>query len=152
MPSERTLILIKPDAVQRALMGPIVTRLERTGYKIVGVKMLHVDEGLASRLYAEHKEKPFYDGLVKYITSSPVVALVLSGPEVVAKIRQLMGATNPLEAAPGTIRGDFGEDVGRNLVHGSASVEDAQREVPIFFDKGEIMSYHRGLGPWILDI
>ena len=152
MPSERTLILIKPDAVQRALMGPIVTRLERTGYKIIGVKMLHVDEGLASRLYAEHKEKPFYDGLVKYITSSPVVALVLSGPEVVAKIRQLMGATNPLEAAPGTIRGDFGEDVGRNLVHGSASVQDAQREVPIFFDEGEIMSYHRGLGPWILDI
>ena len=152
MPSERTLILIKPDAVQRALMGPIVTRLERTGYKIIGVKMLHVDEGLASRLYAEHKEKPFYDGLVKYITSSPVVALVLSGPEVVAKIRQLMGATNPLEAAPGTIRGDFGEDVGRNLVHGSASVQDAQREVPIFFDDGEIMSYHRGLGPWILDI
>ena len=152
MPSERTLILIKPDAVQRALMGPIVTRLERTGYKIIGVKMLHVDEGLASRLYAEHKEKPFYDGLVKYITSSPVVALVLSGPEVVAKLRQLMGATNPLEAAPGTIRGDFGEDVGRNLVHGSASIEDAQREVPIFFDKGEIMSYHRGLGPWILDI
>jgi len=152
MPSERTLILIKPDAVQRALTGPIVTRLERTGYKIIGVKMLHVDEGLASRLYAEHKEKPFYDGLVKYITSSPVVAMVLSGPEVVAKIRQLMGATNPLEAAPGTIRGDFGEDVGRNLVHGSASVQDAQREVPIFFDKGEIMSYHRGLGPWILDI
>ena len=152
MPSERTLILIKPDAVQRALMGPIVTRLERTGYKIIGMKMLQVDEGLASRLYAEHKEKPFYDGLVKYITSSPVVALVLSGPEVVAKIRQLMGATNPLEAAPGTIRGDFGEDVGRNLVHGSASIEDAQREVPIFFDKGEIMSYHRGLGPWILDI
>jgi len=152
MPSERTLILIKPDAVQRALMGPIVTRLERTGYKIIGVKMLHVDEGLASRLYAEHKEKPFYDGLVKYITSSPVVAMVLSGPEVVAKIRQLMGATNPLEAAPGTIRGDFGEDVGRNLVHGSASVQDAQREVPIFFDEGEIMSYHRGLGPWILDI
>ncbi len=152
MPSERTLILIKPDAVQRALMGPIVTRLERTGYKIIGVKMLHVDEGLASRLYAEHKEKPFYDGLVKYITSSPVVAMVLSGPEVVAKIRQLMGATNPLEAAPGTIRGDFGEDVGRNLVHGSASVQDAQREVPIFFDDGEIMSYHRGLGPWILDI
>jgi len=152
MPSERTLILIKPDAVQRALTGPIVTRLERTGYKIIGVKMLHVDEGLASRLYAEHKEKPFYDGLVKYITSSPVVAMVLSGPEVVAKIRQLMGATNPLEAAPGTIRGDFGEDVGRNLVHGSASVQDAQREVPIFFDEGEIMSYHRGLGPWILDI
>ena len=152
MPSERTLILIKPDAVQRALMGPIVTRLERTGYKIIGMKMLQVDEGLASRLYAEHKEKPFYDGLVKYITSSPVVALVLSGPEVVAKIRQLMGATNPLEAAPGTIRGDFGEDVGRNLVHGSASIQDAQREVPIFFDEGEIMSYHRGLGPWILDI
>ena len=152
MPSERTLILVKPDAVQRALMGPIVTRLERTGYKIIGVKMLHVDEGLAARLYEEHREKPFYNGLVKYITSSPVVAMVLSGPEVVAKIRQLMGATNPLEAAPGTIRGDFGEDVGRNLVHGSASLEDAQREVPIFFDEGEIMSYHRGLGPWILDI
>ena len=152
MPSERTLILIKPDAVQRALLGPIVTRLERTGYKIIGVKMLHVDEGLAAKLYAEHREKPFYDGLVKYITSSPVVAMVLSGPEVVAKIRQLMGATNPLEAAPGTIRGDFGEDVGRNLVHGSASVEDAEREVPIFFDEAETMSYHRGLGPWILDI
>ncbi|MBM3956546.1 MAG: nucleoside-diphosphate kinase [Gemmatimonadetes bacterium] len=152
MPSERTLVLIKPDAVQRALLGPIVTRLERTGYKIIGVKMLHVDQDLAAKLYAEHKAKPFYDGLVKYITSSPLVAMVLSGPEVVAKIRQLMGATNPLEAAPGTIRGDFGEDIGRNLVHGSATVQDAQREVPLFFGEDEIMSYHRGLGPWILDI
>ena len=152
MPSERTLVLVKPDAVQRALMGPIVARLERTGYKIIGMKMLQVDDDLAARLYEEHVGKPFYDGLVSFIKSCPLVAMVLSGPEVVAKIRQLMGATDPLRAAPGTIRGDFGEDIGRNLIHGSASLEDAQREVPLFFDDGDIVSYHRGLGPWILDI
>ena len=151
MSYERTLVLIKPDGVQRGLAGQIVARLENTGYKIVGMKLMQVPRQLAEQHYAEHVGKPFYDGLVEYISSSPVVAMCLQGPSVISATRKLMGATNPSEAAPGTIRGDYGVEIGRNLVHGSASAEDAAREVALFFSEGEIVDWQRAAEPWILE-
>ena len=151
MTTERTLVLVKPDAVQRGLAGEIVGRLERTGLQIVGLKLMLISQDLASRHYAEHAEKPFYPGLVSFITSSPVVAVALEGLSAISTTRKIMGATNPVEAAPGTIRGDLGVDMGRNLIHGSANAEDAAREVALFFDDSELVSHDRATQPWIVE-
>lgn len=151
MSTERTLVLVKPDGVQRGLTGEIVGRLERTGLQIIGMKLMLISEDLASRHYAEHTEKPFYRGLVSFITSSPVVALALEGPSAISTIRKVMGVTDPADAAPGSIRGDLGIDMGRNLIHGSANAEDAAREVALFFDDSELISYDRATQPWIVE-
>ena len=148
---ERTLVLVKPDGVQRGLVGKVISRFEGTGLKITGLKIIQIPDALAARHYAEHKGKPFYDGLISFITSSPSVALVLEGTNAVSNVRKLMGVTNPSEAQPGTIRGDFALDLGRNIVHGSANTEDAAREVPLFFDESEITSYDRAVDPWIYE-
>lgn len=150
MDLERTLVLVKPDGVQRSLIGTILGRFEATGMKIVGMKLMQVDEALAQRHYAEHEGKPFYEGLVSYITSAPVVALCLEGPDAIANTRKLMGATSPNEAAPGTIRGDFGVEISRNLVHGSANPDDAAREVGLFFGDEELIDYARANDVWIV--
>ncbi len=133
MAEERTLVLIKPDGVKRGLVGEIISRFERLGLRIVAMKLMRVDEELASRHYAEHREKPFYPELVSFITSGEVVAMVLEGESAVAAVRKVMGATNCLEAAPGTIRGDFGLGITQNLVHGSDGPESAAREISLFF-------------------
>ena len=151
MSTERTLVLVKPDGVQRGLTGEIVRRLERTGLQIIGMKLMMISDDLASRHYAEHAEKPFYRGLVSFITSSPVVALALEGPSAISTIRKVMGVTDPADAAPGSIRGDLGIDMGRNLIHGSANSEDAAREVTLFFDDSELISYDRATQPWIVE-
>jgi nucleoside-diphosphate kinase len=138
MPVEQTLILCKGDAVQRGLVGEIVARIERRGYVLVAMKMLNVTEALAKRHYAEHEGKPFFEGLVAYITSSPVVAMVVSGENAIEACRQMIGATDPRKAAPGTIRADLAQTIGRNLVHGSDSPESAKREIAIWFQPREI--------------
>jgi nucleoside-diphosphate kinase len=148
---EQTLILIKPDGVERLLIGPIITRFEQHGLKIVGLKMVQVSNKLARQHYAVHEDKPFFKPLIEYITSSPVVAIVLEGPEAVQIARNTIGATRPAEAAPGTIRGDFGMMVGRNLVHGSDSPENAAIEISLWFDKAEVASYNRTIESWILE-
>ena len=149
MDLERTLVLVKPDGVQRGLVGTIIGKFEATGMKIVGMKLMHVSEKLAQRHYAEHEGKPFYTGLVDYITAAPVVALCLEGPDAIAITRKLMGATNPSDAPPGTIRGDFGVEISRNLVHGSANEGDAAREVGLFFSDEELIDYSRSNDVWI---
>jgi len=151
MASELTLVLVKPDGVQRGLAGEIISRLERTGMQIIGMKVMQVSDELAGEHYAEHQGKPFYPGLVSFITSSPVVAIALEGPSAISTTRKLMGVTNPAEAAPGTIRGDLGVDMGRNLIHGSANAEDASREVPLWFGVDELVSYDRSTQPWIVE-
>ncbi len=148
---ERTLILVKPDAVQRGLIGEVLGRLEARGLRIVGLRLMHVDEALARRHYAEHDGKPFFAGLVDYITSSPLVAAVLEGPDAIAAARQTMGATRPTEAAPGTIRGDLGLEVGRNLVHGSDGPESAAREIALFFGEEPLPSWDRDTDRWIFE-
>ena len=149
--SQRTLVLLKPDAVQRGLVGPIIGRLESIGLRIAGMKLMQISDKLASKHYGEHEGKPFYAGLVGFITSSPVVALALEGPSAISTTRKLMGATNPADSDPGTIRGDFGVDMGRNLIHGSANAEDAVREVALFFDDSELVAYDRATQPWIVE-
>jgi nucleoside-diphosphate kinase len=148
---ERTLIIIKPDAVQRGLIGKIVARFERRGLRIAAMKLMHIDEALAQRHYAIHEGKPFYEPLIGYITSSPVVVMVLEGNDAIDIVRRTMGATNPAEAAPGTIRADFGLEIGRNLVHGSDGPDTAAFEVSLFFDAEEILSYDRDTDPWIFE-
>ena len=148
---ERTLILVKPDAMQRGLAGEILARFERRGLRLVGLRLLRVDKAMARRHYAEHIGKPFFDGLVAYITSSPIIAAVFEGNGAVRAVRQTMGATRPTEAAPGTIRADFGLEVGRNLVHGSDSVESAKREIGIFFEGERLYSWRRDADPWIFE-
>jgi len=148
---ERTLILVKPDAMQRGLAGEILARFERRGLRLVGLRLLKVDKAMAKRHYAEHIGKPFFDGLVDYITSSPIVAAVFEGSNAVAAARQLMGSTRPTEAAPGTIRADFGLEVGRNLVHGSDSVASAKREIEIFFEGQRLTSWKRDVDPWVFE-
>ena len=135
---ERSLVLIKPDAMQRGLVGTIITRLERQGLKMVAIKMLHLDKALAQQLYAIHRDKPFFDDLVNYISSAPIIAIVFEGEKAVEVIRKTMGATDPARAEAGTIRGDFGQDIGRNSVHGSDSAETAEKEVKLFFAEDEI--------------
>jgi nucleoside-diphosphate kinase len=148
---ERTLILIKPDGVERGLIGPIITRFEQRGLKLVAMKMLQVSDDLACRHYAVHEGKPFYEPLIEYITSSPVVAMVLEGPEAVQIARNTIGATKPIEATAGSIRGDFGLMVGRNLVHGSDSPENAVAEITLWFDESELITYERSFDRWILE-
>ena len=146
---ERTLVLLKPDAVQRRLVGRIISRFEDKGLKIVGMKLMQVTRELAERHYAEHREKPFFSELVSFITSSPIVAMVVEGPGAIDEVRRLMGKTDPREAAPGTIRGDYGLSITQNLVHGSDSPESAAREIPIFFSEGEIFDYSMADEPWL---
>ncbi|MBI3744359.1 MAG: nucleoside-diphosphate kinase [Chloroflexi bacterium] len=148
---ERTLVLAKPDAVQRGLAGEIITRLERTGLRLVGLKLLHIDMALARKHYAVHEDKPFFDGLVKFITSSPVVAMVWEGPRAVEVVRKTMGATDPAKSAPGSLRGDFGLTIGMNLVHGSDSPENAAKEVALFFKPNELVTYKRDIERWVIE-
>ena len=146
---ERTLFIIKPDAVQRGLIGDIVARLERRGLKIVAMKMMQISKELASRHYAVHAGKPFYEGLVAYITSAPVVVLAVEGKGAIEVVRATMGATNPVQAASGTIRADFSMEIGRNLVHGSDGPETAAFELGLFFSADEIVSWERSTDRWI---
>ncbi|MSR58172.1 MAG: nucleoside-diphosphate kinase [Planctomycetaceae bacterium] len=146
---ERTLILFKPDAVQRRLSGRLLTRLEDKGLKIVGLKMLRVTKELSAKHYAEHVTKPFYPLLEEFITSGPVVALVAEGPQAVAVVRGMMGPTNGAQAAPGTIRGDFGVSRQMNLMHGSDSVEAATKEIAVYFKPEELISYESTLAGWV---
>jgi len=146
---ERSLVLIKPDAIQRGMAGEIISRLEKKGLKIVAMKMLHMDKNLAQRHYAIHKGKAFFDDLVNFITSSPIIAIVFQGKNAVGIIRQMMGETDPAKAYSGTIRGDFGIDIRHNLVHGSDSLENASKEIDLFFSTEEIFNYDRELDMWI---
>ena len=148
---ERTLIIVKPDAVQRGLSGEIIRRFENRGLRIVGMKFIHMSRELAGRHYAIHQGKPFYEGLINYITSAPVIVMVLEGTQAVAVARNTIGATKPVEAAAGTIRGDLGLEVGRNLVHGSDSVENAAKEINLFFSAGELIDWTRDTDRWIFE-
>jgi len=138
---ERSLVLIKPDAIQRGLAGTIITRLESQGLKLVALKMLHLDKALARRHYAIHRDKPFFESLVDYISSAPIIAIIFEGKRAVEVIREMMGPTDPAKAEAGTIRGDFGLDIGRNTIHGSDSVETAEEEIKLFFSEDEIFGY-----------
>lgn len=142
---------MKPDAVQRGLIGEIIKRFEQRGLRIIGLKLVHVTEELAKKHYAEHEGKPFFEGLVSYITSAPVVLMVLEGKNAIAAARTTIGSTRPHEAAAGTIRGDLGMDVGRNLVHGSDSPASGEREVANFFTEAELLSWSRNTDPWIFE-
>jgi nucleoside-diphosphate kinase len=146
---EKSLVLVKPDAVQRGLAGEIISRLEKKGLKIVAMKMLRMDGALAQRHYAVHTGKAFFNDLVDFITSGPVIAVVFQGRNAVEVIRQVMGATDPAKASSGTIRGDFGIDIGHNLMHGSDSLDNASGEIDLFFSAEEILSYDRDLDNWI---
>jgi len=145
---ERSLVLLKPDTVQRGLIGELITRLEEKGLKISAMKLMQVSEDLAKRHYEEHLEKDFFSDLFNFITSSPIVAMVVEGDQAVSVIRKMMGATNPFEADPGTIRGDYGLDLTKNLVHGSDSAESAKREIDLFFDEDEIVDYELTSKKW----
>ncbi len=146
---ERTLVIIKPDAVQRGLIGEIISRLERRGLKLVGMKFMAISENLARRHYAVHEGKPFFEGLIRYITSAPVVVMVWQGPEAIAIVRRTMGSTNPQEANPGTLRADYGLDIERNLIHGSDGPETAAAEVALYFAPHELVEWERTIDPWI---
>jgi nucleoside-diphosphate kinase len=146
---QRTLVLVKPDGVQRGLIGLILARLERRGLKLVALKMMRISRELAARHYAEHESKPFYDGLIAFITSGPVVAMIWEGREAVAVVRSVMGSTDPLKAAPGTIRGDLALDLGMNLIHGSDSAARAETEMALFFSAAELHDYERTADRWI---
>lgn len=146
---ECTLVIIKPDAVQRGLVGPILTRLERRGLRLAAMKLIQITPELASRHYQVHQGKPFYKGLVEFITSGPVVVAVIEGTDAINTVRKTMGATNPAQAEPGTIRADYALEIGRNLVHGSDGAETAAYEIPLFFTEAEILSYERAIDAWI---
>lgn len=148
---ERTYLMVKPDGVQRGLVGQIISRFEQRGYKIVGLKMMQIPREVAEKHYGEHAGKPFFAGLVDFITSGPVVAMVVEGKDVVTTAREMMGATNPLKAASGTIRATFGVDVGRNIIHGSDSLASAEREIGIFFHPEELVDYGRAIDTWIYE-
>ena len=149
MSNESTLVLIKPDGVNRALIGKVIEKLESTGLKITGMKLILIDKDLASKHYEEHKDKPFFSSLVNFITSSPVVALALNGENAIQKTRTIMGSTNPLESSPGTIRGDFGLSLEKNVIHGSANENDALREIKLYFSEEEIINYDRSVDNWV---
>jgi len=148
---ERTLVIIKPDGVQRQLIGPIITRLEQRGLKIAAMKLIQVSNDLARKHYAIHEGKPFYEPLIQYITSAPVVVMVVEGPSAIEATRNTMGATNPVTATPGTIRADYGLEIGRNLVHGSDGPETAAAEIALWFDPSELLTYQRDVDRWILE-
>jgi nucleoside-diphosphate kinase len=148
---ERTLIIVKPEGVQRGLIGEVLSRFETKGFKIVGLKLIHITPELAARHYAEHQGKPFYDGLIKHITSSPVVVGVLEGPNVISVTRALMGPTKPWDAPAGTIRGDYAVSMGLNIIHGSDGADSATREIGAFFAPEELLDYPRATDPWIIE-
>lgn len=148
---ERTFLMIKPDAVQRNLIGEIISRIENKGLKLVGGKLMQVPTELAEKHYSEHEGKPFYEKLISFITSAPVFAMVVEGEDAVAVSRHIIGSTNPSEAAPGTIRGDLGLTVGRNIIHGSDSVESAQREISLWFNSNEIADYTSPREDWLYE-
>ncbi|MCX8213708.1 MAG: nucleoside-diphosphate kinase [SAR202 cluster bacterium] len=148
---QKTLVLLKPDAVQRGLVGELVSRLERKGLKLVGMKLVRMDNALARQHYAEHVDKPFFKGLAEFITSGPLVAMAIEGEDAIGMVRTLMGETNPANATPGTVRGDYAVSIGLNLVHGSDSPESAQRELALFFEEDEILEYDRATDPWIIE-
>jgi nucleoside-diphosphate kinase len=148
---EQTLVLVKPDGVQRGLVGEVVSRLERRGLKLAAMKLMQVDEALARQHYGEHAERPFFPGLVSFITSGPIVAMVWEAGNAVSLVRQTMGATDPVNSAPGTVRGDLGINIGRNIVHGSDSPESARREIDLFFAPAEILAYSRSTDAWITE-
>jgi nucleoside-diphosphate kinase len=148
--SERTLVLVKPDGVQRQLVGRVLQRYEDRGLKLVGLKLVQVDRALAETHYEVHRERPFFAGLVDFITSSPLVAAVFEGPNAIAVVRAINGATRPHEAAPGTIRGDFAVETAQNLVHASDSPENAAAEVALWFRDSELVSYERDVDRWVL--
>ena len=148
---QRTLVLLKPDAIQRGLAGEIIGRIERRGLQLAAAKLIQIDEALANRHYAEHVGKPFFDGLVDFITSGPVMAMVVEGVNAVEAVRSTMGSTNPQDAAPGTIRGDLAVSIGMNLIHGSDSEESAVREIGLFFSSGELLVYSRDVDRWITE-
>lgn len=146
---ERTFLMVKPDGVQRNLIGDIVARFEQKGFKLAGAKLMTISTDLAETHYGEHKERPFFGELVDFITSGPVFAMVWEGENVVSSARTMMGKTNPSEALPGTIRGDYGINVGKNIIHGSDSLESASREIELFFDEKELNSYNKQQDVWI---
>ena len=149
--SERTLVLIKPDGVQRGLIGKIIDRYESRGLRIVGMKLMNASRELAEQHYDVHRERPFFGGLIEFITSGPLVAMAVEGPNAIAVVRETNGATRPSEAKPGSIRGMLALDTGHNLVHGSDSAETAERELGLWFDDAELLAYNRAVDPWILD-
>ncbi|MCL6598416.1 nucleoside-diphosphate kinase [Alicyclobacillus macrosporangiidus] len=148
MATEKTFVMVKPDGVQRGLIGEVVSRFERKGLKLVGAKLMSVSQSLAEQHYAEHKERPFFKDLVSFITSSPVFAMVWEGENAIAIARSMMGKTNPAEAAPGTIRGDYGLSIGMNIIHGSDSPASAEREIALWFG-GDLLSYERSVDVWL---
>jgi nucleoside-diphosphate kinase len=148
---EQTLVLVKPDGVQRGLIGEVVSRLERRGLRLVAAKFMLVNKELAETHYAIHKGKPFYEGLIQYIISAPVMAMVWEGPNAVLAVRQTMGSTRPTEAQTGSIRHDFALDVGRNLTHASDSVKNGEDEVSLWFQKEDLVTWRRSVDPWIFE-
>lgn len=148
---ERTFVAIKPDGVQRGIVGEVIRRFESKGFMLVGLKVMQVSRELAEQHYAVHKERPFFPGLVNFITSGPLVAMVWEGDGVIASARKLIGATNPLTAEPGTIRGDFGVSIGRNLIHGSDAPETAQQEIKLWFKDEELVSWEPAITPWLYE-
>jgi len=151
MVKEQTFVMIKPDGVQRGLIGNVINRFEQKGIKLVAMKLVSVSKDLAEKHYGVHKGKPFFEPTVKYITSSPVVAMVLEGENAIEIVRGMMGKTNPSEASSGTIRGDFGQFIGRNIVHGSDGKDTAEFEINLWFSKGELTSYTRIDEPWLTE-
>jgi nucleoside-diphosphate kinase len=146
---EKTFLMVKPDGVQRNLVGEIVSRFEKKGFQLAGGKLMVISKELAEQHYGEHKERPFFGELVDFITSGPVFAMVWEGENVIATARQMMGSTNPKDAAPGTIRGDFAVTVGKNIIHGSDSPESAEREIGLFFDESELAGYSKLINDWV---
>lgn len=148
MSTQQTFLMVKPDGVQRQLVGKIISRFEQKGFQLVGAKLMHMSKELAETHYGEHKERPFFGELVEFITSGPVFAMVWQGENVIATARKMVGKTNPAEAEPGTIRGDYGIVTGKNLIHGSDSPESAVREIQLFFNEDELLNYHLDLTKW----
>ena len=151
--TEQTFVMVKPDGVQRGLISEILDRFEGRGLKIVGAKFMQIDRSLAEQHYAEHEDKPFFEGLVDFITSGPVMAMVWEGQDATRQVRRMMGATDPKEAAPGTIRGDYGLDLGRNVIHGSDHEDEGanQREIDLFFDEDELVEWDKIDGSWLYE-
>ncbi|MGP4078345.1 nucleoside-diphosphate kinase [Pseudalkalibacillus sp. R45] len=146
---EKTFLMVKPDGVQRNLIGEIVSRFEKKGFKLAGAKLMQISDELAQNHYGEHKERPFFGELVDFITSGPVFAMVWEGENVIATARNMMGKTNPSDAAPGTIRGDYAVQVGQNIIHGSDSPESAEREINLFFNEEELVNYNKSIAKWV---
>lgn len=151
MATERTFVMVKPDGVQRGFIGEVIGRFERRGLKLIAAKFMSLSREHAQQHYAALKDKPFFPGLIQFITSGPVLAMVWEGPGAIAKVRAAMGATNPADAAPGTIRADLAVDVGRNIVHGSDGPETAQAEIALWFSPSELVTYERTIEPWVVE-